>query len=203
MLPRGPSNPPLEASAQTVVVQAGPMTLAPWQARGIAALRILFGFVWLIDAWFKWQPDVVTRFSDYLTGSLEGQPTWVQGWIHFWMNITNVDPHVFARLVAFGETAIGVALILGVFMNLTNLVGVLLSVVIWTTAEGFGGPYQAGSTDIGAAIIYALVFIGLFLSMSGLTYGIDRWLTPRLGRWGVLASGLPTRRAARRNNPQP
>lgn len=167
------------------------MTLAAWQAKGIAGLRILFGVVWLIDAWFKWQPDFISKFSDYLTGTLDGQPGWVQAWINFWINVVNVDPHVFAHLVAIGETAIGVGLILGVFMNLTNLAGILLSAVIWTTAEGFGGPYQAGSTDIGAAIIYVLVFVGLFLSMSGLTYGIDRWLTPRLGRWGVLASGLP------------
>ncbi|HZC06959.1 MAG TPA: DoxX family protein [Ktedonobacterales bacterium] len=187
--------PSARSSAQvspTPQVSAGPMTLAPWQAKGIAGLRILFGLVWLIDAWFKWQPDFVNKFSDYLNGSLDGQPGWVQAWIHFWINVVNVDPHVFAHLVAIGETAIGVALILGVFMNLTNLAGVLLSLVIWTTAEGFGGPYQAGSTDIGAAVIYVLVFVGLFLSMSGLTYGLDRRLTPKLGRWGLLASGLPS-----------
>ncbi len=34
--------------------------------------------------------------------------------------------------------------------------------VIWSTAEGFGGPYTAGSTDIGAAIIYVLVFLALW-----------------------------------------
>jgi nitrite reductase (NO-forming) len=65
----------------------------------------------------------------------------------------------------------------------------LLSLVIWTTAEGFGGPYKAGSTDIGAAIIYVIVFVGLFLSRAGLAHGVDRWLTPRLGRWGWIASG--------------
>ncbi len=101
----------------------------------------------------------------------------------------HVDPTVFAYLVAAGETAIALALILGVFSNLTYLVGVLLSIVIWSTAEGLGGPYQAGSTDIGAAVIYVLVFAGLFLSAAGLFLGLDRRLTPRLGRWGVLASG--------------
>lgn len=165
--------------------------LTQWQLKGIAALRITFGLVWLIDAWFKWQPDFINKFSDYLTGSLDGQPGWVQGWIHFWINIVNVDPRIFAYLVAIGETSIAIALILGVFMNFTNLVGIMLSVVIWTTAEGFGGPYQAGSTDIGAAIIYVLVFAGLFLSMAGMTLGLDRKLTPKLGRWGLLASGLP------------
>jgi nitrite reductase (NO-forming) len=68
-------------------------------------------------------------------------------------------------------------------------VGILLSVVIWATAEGFGGPYTAGSTDIGSAIIYVLVFVGLFLSSAGLYYGLDRILDPILGRWSFLGSG--------------
>jgi hypothetical protein len=53
-----------------------------------------------------------------------------------------------------GETAIALALIFGLFSNLTYVNGALLLVIIWTKAEGFGGPYTAGSTDIGAAIIY-------------------------------------------------
>ena len=167
------------------------LPFAAWRLTGIGVLRIVFGLVWGIDAWFKWQSDFINNFSSYLTGSLDGQPGWVQSWIHFWINVIQVDPHVFAHLVAIGETAVALGLILGAFSNLTYLIGVLLSVVIWTTAEGFGGPYQPGSTDIGAAIIYVLVFVGLFLSMAGLTFGLDRKLTPKLGRWGILASGLP------------
>ena len=82
-----------------------------------------------------------------------------------------------------------IGLIFGLLSNLTNIVGILLSVVIWSTAEGFGGPYVAGSTDIGAAIIYVLVFAGLFLANAGLYYVVDRYLTPVLGRLGFLASG--------------
>lgn len=103
--------------------------------------------------------------------------------------MVNVNPHIFAYFVAVGETAVAFGLILGVFSNLTNIFGLLLSVIIWTTAEGFGGPYKAGSTDIGAAVINALVFVGLFLALAGLCYGLDSRLTPRLGRWGFLASG--------------
>lgn len=177
-----------DASGATSGVVQTPLTLAPWQAKGIGVLRIVFGVVWLVDAWFKWQPDFINNFSNYLTGSLDGQPGWVQGWIHFWINVVNVDPHVFAHLVAIGETAIALALILGVFSNLTYVAGLLISVVIWTTAEGFGGPYTPGATDIGAAIIYVLVFVGLFLSQAGLFYGLDRRLQRWLGRFGWLAS---------------
>jgi uncharacterized membrane protein YphA (DoxX/SURF4 family) len=173
--------------ATTKVEETG--RFAQWRLDGIGLLRILFGIVWGIDAWFKWQPGFVNNFKDYLTGAQQGQPWPVHHWIGFWVNTVGVDPKLFAYGVAVGETAIAIALILGVFTNLTSVVGVLLSVVIWTTAEGFGGPYVAGSTDIGAAIIYPLVFAGLFLSSAGLFYGLDSKLTPKLGRFGVLASG--------------
>jgi len=182
--------------------------LAGWRLGGIGLLRILFGLVWAIDAWFKWQPGFVNNFKDYLASAQQNQPWPVHHWIGFWVNTAGVDPTAFAYLVAVAETAIALALILGVFMNLTSVLGVLLTVVIWSTAEGFGGPYQAGSTDIGAAIIYALVFAGLFLSSAGLYYGLDRWLTPKIGKLGVLASGwfrtrADTERAASTGLPSP
>lgn len=174
----------------------GPGAFAQWRLTGIGLLRILFGIVWGIDAWFKWQPDFVNNFATYLTGAQDGQPWPIHHWIQFWVNTVGIDPTFFAYAVAVGETAIAIALIVGAFTNLTALVGVLLSVVIWSTAEGFGGPYHAGSTDIGAAIIYPLVFAGLFLSSAGLYYGIDRKLTPALGRFGYLASGWFVKRSS-------
>ncbi len=87
--------------------------------------------------------------------------------------------------------AVAIGLIFGLLSNLTDLVGILLTVLIWTTAEGFGGPYQAGSTDIGAAIIYTLVFVGLFLARAGWYYGVDWRFGSLLGHFSFLASGRP------------
>lgn len=163
--------------------------VAHWRLVGMGVLRIVFGLVWAIDAWFKWQPDFAHNFTGYLTGAQQGQPLLVHHWIGFWIDVVKIDPTAFAYLVAIGETAVAVALILGAFTNLASLIGVALSLVIWSTAEGFGGPYQAGSTDIGAAIIYVLVFASLFLSSAGLYLGLDRRLTGALGRLGFLAAG--------------
>ena len=173
------------ASAASVVSAS----FAPWRMKGIGILRIIFGVVWGVDAWFKWQPDFINNFTGYLTGAQDGQPAFIKGWINFWINIVKVDPHVFAHGVAVAETLIAVALLFGIMSNLTNIGGILLTTVIWTTAEGFGGPYAPGSADIGSAIIYSLVFVGLFLASAGLFFGADRWVTPRLGRFGFLASG--------------
>jgi thiosulfate dehydrogenase (quinone) large subunit len=164
-------------------------SLSSWRIKGIGILRIVFGLIWAVDAWFKWQPDFINKFADYLTGALEGQPAAVQTWINFWIHIVNVDPHVFAHIVAITETLVALGLIFGVFSNLTNIGGALLTLVIWSTAEGFGGPYVPGSADIGSAIIYTLVFAALFLAKAGSVLGLDPLLTPALGRFRFLASG--------------
>jgi thiosulfate dehydrogenase (quinone) large subunit len=163
--------------------------LSQWRAQGIGTMRILFGVVWAIDAQFKWRPAFINEFVNYLTGSLAGQPPLVKGWISLWINVVKVDPTTFAYLVAITETALAIALLLGIFSNLAFIGGGLLSLVIWSTAEGLGGPYGAGSTDIGASIIYFIVFALLFFSHAGLYLGFDKWLTPRLGAYSWMASG--------------
>jgi uncharacterized membrane protein YphA (DoxX/SURF4 family) len=144
-----------------------------WRGRAIAVVRIAFGVVWAVDAWFKWQPTFVNGFTGYLAGAKGGQPHLVKSWIDLWVNIVKVNPSLFAHLLAVAETTVAVGLIFGIFVNLAYVNGTLLAVLIWSTAEGFGGPYKAGSTDIGAAIIYVLVFAGLFLAGSGRYLSLD------------------------------
>ena len=166
--------------------------LEKWRTNGLGLVRISFGFAWGIDAYFKWQPSFVSDFSSYLTGALSGQPVLVREWIKFWIEVIQIDPVFFAYLVAASETGLAIALVLGAFSNMAYLGGSLLALVIWSTAEGFGGPYNAGSTDIGAAIVYVFVFALLFFSRAGLELGLDRLLALRLGCWAFLASGTPS-----------
>ncbi|MGH7141253.1 MAG: hypothetical protein ACREGH_01285 [Minisyncoccia bacterium] len=75
-------------------------------------------------------------------------------------------------------------------MNLLDLWAVpkiLLPLVIWSTAESFGGPYMAGSTYIGAAIIYFMLHLTLWLGKSWRYYSVDSRLKRKysfsIGRW--------------------
>jgi len=138
--------------------------------RKFAFLRIAFGCVWAIDAWFKWQPAFLNGLAGMLTSMLDGQPTWVQGWIHLWISVVSINPHFFAILVALIETAIALSLIFGFLTRITLAGSIVFSLLIWSIAEGFGGPYIAGSTDIGCAIIYAFVAVALLL---GYSWGAD------------------------------
>lgn len=154
----------------------------------IAFTRISFGLVWAIDAYFKWQPAFADHFVSYLQETYGGQPALIQTWLDLWIKLVSIDPHLFARIVALGETGIAIGLLLGLFSNLAYTGGTLLALVIWAVPEGFGGPYTPGATDIGTGIIYVFGFLGLYLLSAGQQYGLDRILRARLGRWKFLSS---------------
>jgi thiosulfate dehydrogenase (quinone) large subunit len=169
-----------------------PSRLAPmnWRERGVGIARIMFGLVYVVAATLKWQPQFQNTFVDQVTAAQDGQPAFIQAWISFWAHMISTNPLLFARIEATTETALAVFLIFGIFSNLTYIVGTVLSLGIWSTAEGFGGPYMPGhSTDIGTACPYAILFVVLLFLSAGRYYGLDQWLTPRLGRLGFLASG--------------
>ncbi len=125
------------------------------------ALRISFGIIWLIDAVLKWLPGFRSDYMATIMGQADGQPGWLKPWFDFWINLQHPGVMFFAYLVAAAETLIAVALIAGFARKLTYISAAAFSVIIWATAEGFGGPYTSGSADIGTAVICAVVFMGL------------------------------------------
>jgi thiosulfate dehydrogenase (quinone) large subunit len=161
-----------------------------WRERGVGFMRIIFGLVYVVAATLKWQPQFQNTFVQQISAVSDGQPAPIQAWISFWTHLVSINPLLFARIEATTETAIAVFLIFGIFSNLTYIVGIFLSLGIWSTAEGFGGPFIPGqSTDIGTAFPYAILFALLLFLSAGRYYGVDRWLTAKLGRLGFLASG--------------
>ena len=160
------------------------------RAKALAVVRVAFGLLWTFAAWCKWQPAFQRSFVDQIAKAQSGQPPLIQSWISWWVHLVSLNPLLFARVEALTETALAVCLLLGLLSNLTYVVGILLSLGIWSTAEGFGGPFQAGvTTDLGTTLPYALLFGTLLILSAGLYYGADRWLTPKLGLLGFLSSG--------------
>jgi nitrite reductase (NO-forming) len=81
-------------------------------------------------------------------------------------------------------------LILGFARKITYISGTVFSLLIWATAEGFGGPYTAQSTDIGTAIIYALVFLALLVTAAQFgpsRYSLDWLIEKRVSWWHRVA----------------
>jgi nitrite reductase (NO-forming) len=154
------------------------------------ALRVSFGVIWLIDAVLKWLPGFRSSYMSVIMGQAQGQPGWLQPWFRFWISLQHPQAMFFAYLVAVIETLIALALIAGFARKLTYISAIVFSLVIWATAEGFGGPYTSGASDIGTAIIYAVVFAAL-LALSYYAgpahYSVDYYLERKISWWWRIA----------------
>ena len=160
-------------------------------SKHVAILRIIFGLIWAIDAAFKWQPAFRSGFLDQIKSAADGQPDWLHGWFNFWIHLLSHNPHLFAIMVMLIESLIALALIFGVARRTTYLSAAVFSLLIWSVAEGFGGPYSATSTDIGTGIIYAIVFFSLYGldRLAGLSsWSLDSYISKRLPWWAVIAN---------------
>ncbi|MBH04167.1 MAG: hypothetical protein CMP08_08635 [Xanthomonadales bacterium] len=131
----------------------------------IHAMRLAFGFLWAWDALFKWHPYYLTHMVAYLTAAQDALPGWVATYDQMWINVISfVGPVLVGVLAALLETVLAWSLITGKLMRWLLPIGGIYSLVIWSTAEGFGAPYTAlGQTGMtgnmfGNAAIYALIF---------------------------------------------
>jgi len=129
----------------------------------VTVLRILFGFVWLIDAFFKGQPGFRAGFAASIQGVQSGQPGFIRTWIGVWASLATHTGQLLPDIIAITETALALALILGIVRRPVYVVGAVYALFVWAVGEGFGGPYVLGTTtDVGTGIIYAFVFASLF-----------------------------------------
>ncbi len=163
---------------------------------GAAIVRILFGLLWAIDATFKWLPGFVhgQTLHDELGGAPDVTTPVVHQWMQLWNTIGLSDPPAFAVVIAILETLVAVALILGAFSNAAFIGSALLSLGIWSGAEGFHLPWtKPGMTDLGPSAGYIFASLALFFAAAGSTWSVDAWLRPKLGRLAWAAGPAVTR----------
>ena len=165
-------------------------TPTPWPAIATTALRVAFGIIWALGAALTWSPDFAVHYVGYLHNAAHGQPAWLAGWFAMWIAV--VTPHVtlFTWLTRILTSVIALALLLGLARRTIYVIGALLSVLIWSTAEGFGGPYTVGATNMGTAISYVLIFvalIGLDYRAGFIPYSLDYLIERRWPKWRLIA----------------
>ncbi|HJP97300.1 MAG TPA: multicopper oxidase domain-containing protein, partial [Rhodanobacteraceae bacterium] len=148
------------------------------------------GLIWVANAAFTWTSGFAVHYVGYLHNAAQGQPAWSAWWFSGW--ITIVTPHVtlFVWLTRVVESALAIALLAGFARKTVYVLGALFSLLVWSTAEGFGGPYTVGATNMGAAITYVLIFVALIgINASGgrSPYSIDYFIEKRWPGWRRVA----------------
>ncbi len=170
-----------------------------WSVHAIqlkTVFRFLLGAIWLVNGVLKFTSGYVDSFLNDVQTSQANAPSWLAGWYSFWADQASANGTAIVYTVGALETLLGLALVLGFLRKIAYALGVVLSLLIWSIPEGFGGPYQSGSgaTDVGTGLVYAVAFLGLIVINAA--YGPSRWsldalIERRFQGWTRLAEFGP------------
>jgi nitrite reductase (NO-forming) len=178
---------PLRAAVDRAAIHRTDGVFDVRHSAGVVILRIAFGAIWAVDASLKWQPAFQANFQQMLTDVAKGQPGFLAWWFGLWEFVISGRAPIFGILTATTETYLALALLTGFARKFTYSVGIMYGLFVWSVAEGFGGPYMPGTTtDVGAAIIYSLLFGALLLLDAG-RFSVDRLIEKRLLIWRWVA----------------
>jgi len=161
-----------------------------WPAMARTALRVAFGLIWVANAAFTWTSGFAVHYVGYLHNAAQGQPAWSAWWFNAWIAVVTPHADLFVWLTRIIETALALALVLGFARKTVYVLGALFSLLVWSTAEGFGGPYTVGATNMGSGIVYVLVFIALMVinSRSGPSpYSLDYYIERAWPSWRSMS----------------
>ena len=159
-----------------------------------SAVRAAFGVIWAIDAYLTWRPEFSAHYVGYLQNAARGQPVWLHPWFAFWIGLVTPTAALFIWLTRLLETLIAVGLLLGLARRWLYIGGGIFSLLIWSTAEGFGGPYAVGASNLGPALVYVLVFTALIVfdrTLGRTPYSVDYYLGRRFPAWQPIAEWAP------------
>ena len=143
-------------------------------------VRLYVGYEWTVAGWEKvtssaWVGNGAGQaLSGFLSGALTkvgGAHPDVQGW-YGWFLQHAVLAHapVWSYVVAYGELAVGIALILGIFTGIAAFFGLYMNL----------NYLLAGTVSVNPILFTLSIGIMLAWKVAG-CIGIDRWLLPKLG----------------------
>jgi thiosulfate dehydrogenase [quinone] large subunit len=143
-------------------------------------IRIFIGFQWLEGGWHHITDPKWTTNGDALRAYWEnavkipetGRPPISFEWYRDFINVllNNNAEGWFSWLIAFGELAVGVGLLVGCLTGIAAFFGALMNMSF----------LLAGSASTNPVLFTFAIGLMLAWKVAGY-YGVDRWLLPRLG----------------------
>jgi thiosulfate dehydrogenase (quinone) large subunit len=146
-----------------------------------AIVRFYVGYEWIKasipklgnPAWVSTGEALKGFWTKALETSEQGRPTIAYGWYRDFLSymLENGWYTWFAKLVAYGELLVGIALILGAFVGLVAFFSAFMN---WNYV-------MAGSASTNAMLLTLAVLLIIAWKVAG-WYGLDRYLLPLLSR---------------------
>jgi len=143
-------------------------------------VRIWVGYQWLMAGYEKvinpaWvgasAGSGVRSFLLFALTKSSGLHPDVSGWYAWFIKMIALpNAHVFSYIIAFGELAVGLGLILGVFTGITAFFGSFMNM----------NYLLAGTVSTNPVLLFSQLFLILAWRVAG-WIGFDRWLLPLLG----------------------
>jgi len=141
-------------------------------------VRVYIGYSWITSGWGKFNNpawlDTGEALKSFWAGAVKVDPRpvayfdWYRGFLQFMLDTQAYT--WFAKLVLFGEMAVGIALILGVFTGIAAFFGGFLN---WN--------FMMAGTASSNPVMFVIT-IGIILAWKVAGYwGLDRYLLPALG----------------------
>lgn len=143
-------------------------------------VRVLIGYSWLTSGWGKLNNPAWVQTGEALKGYWTnavsmpegGRPPISFDWYRsFIQGLLDSGSYVwFAKLIAFGEVLVGIALIVGMFVGIAAFFAALMN---WNFI-------MAGSASTNGLLLLGAIMLILAWKSAGY-YGVDRFLLPKLG----------------------
>ncbi len=148
------------------------------------AVRLYLGWQWLSAGWHKvsgdgWVNNGGSALQGFWTRIVAPEATSIHyGWYHNFIQymLDHQWYEWFAKVVAYGETAIGLALIIGLFTGIAAISGAFMNFNFML----------AGSASTNPVLFILAVLLVLAWKVAGYI-GMDRWVLPAVGTpWAPL-----------------
>ena len=157
-------------------------------------VRFYVGYEWLIAGWAKlrnpaWVGSKAgTAINGFISNALAqtgGAHPNVQGWYGWFLqNLVATHTTFWSYLVAWGETLVGIALVVGIFTGIAAFFGSFMNL----------NYLLAGTVSINPILFVAEIGLLLAWKTAG-WWGLDRWVLPAVGtpwRPGYIFHGETT-----------
>jgi thiosulfate dehydrogenase [quinone] large subunit len=143
-------------------------------------LRLYVGYEWITAGWGKlnnaaWVGSKAgTALTGFVNGALAktaGDHPDVQAWYAWFLqHVVLTNARAFSYVVSFGETLVGIALILGLFTGIAAFFGSVMNV----------NYLLAGAVSTNPILFVIATWLVLAWKVAG-WWGLDRWILPALG----------------------